>query len=152
MAVCTFSLLPDTYAVARLDARTALPAWALAGDGFMSITRAADELSIVCDEKAVPADVRVERGWHGIRLHGPFAFDEVGILASIAGPLATARIGIFAISTFDTDYVFVKAADMPAAIAALVTAGHVDASTRVTGTANDPRSGDAPAHPSPSTG
>lgn len=127
MTICTFSLLPDTYAVARLDPRAPLPAWALAGDGVMSITRTADELSIVCDDRAVPADVRVERGWRCIRLHGPFAFNEVGILASIAVPLASARIGIFAISTFDTDYVFVKDAELHAAVAALVAAGHTHA-------------------------
>lgn len=132
MTVCTFSLLGVEHAVVRLAAEAALPAWAQAAHGVTSITRTPQELSIVCAASVVPDAaahdrLRVERGWRGIVLHGPFAFDQVGILASIAAPLAQARIGIFAISTFDTDYVFVKDADLRSALAALAGAGHVHA-------------------------
>jgi hypothetical protein len=69
--------------------------------------------------------VRAERGWSLIRLHGPFAFSEVGILAAIAAPLARAGVPIFALSTFDTDYVLVPGPNEAAALRALEEAGHV---------------------------
>lgn len=88
------------------------------------MTRTDDEVSIVCLDGAAPPSVKAERDWRGIKLHGPFAFDQFGILASFAVPLAENRIGIFAISTFDTDYVFVKQGNLSNAVSLLVTAGH----------------------------
>lgn len=67
----------------------------------------------------------MDGGWRALKLHGPFAFDAVGILAALLAPLAQAGIGIFAVSTFDTDYLLVKAADLPRAMATLQAAGHV---------------------------
>jgi len=85
-----------------------------------------DELSLVCAQEQVPADVlgRCERDWCCLMLHGPIPFQSTGILLRILQPLAAAGIGIFAISTFDTDYVLVKEASREAAIAALVDDGH----------------------------
>ena len=91
----------------------------------MSITRTADEVSIVCPESVVPDGVIAERGWRVLKLRGPFAFDDVGILASFAAPLAAAGISLFAVSTFDTDYILIKSAALPAALTALRAAGHV---------------------------
>lgn len=120
-----FSILRGEWAVAQLAPDAPSPAWAMGPAPFLSITRTATELSIVAPASAVPADVRAERGWALFKLQGPFAFDQTGILASFAAPLADAGIGLFALSTFDTDYLLVKTAQAPAAIAALLAAGHV---------------------------
>ena len=122
-----FSVIPGTYAVCRLAAKAPLPAWA--GKAFTSITRTADELSIVCDERRLPPDLdgldlRIARGWALLKLHGPFPLDVVGVLASVAKPLAEAKISLFALSTFDTDYILVKRTHVNQAIAALTRAGH----------------------------
>jgi len=122
-----FSMVPGTYAVCRMPASAAVPAWA--AKAFVSITRTADELSIVCEERRVPADAdgiefQLERGWVLLKLHGPFPLDAIGVLASVAKPLAEAAISLFALSTFDTDYVLVKRTHAKQAIAALTLAGH----------------------------
>ena len=85
-----------------------------------------DEVSLVCPQGQVPADplLRCERDWCCLMLHGPIPFQSTGILVRLLQPLAAAGIGIFAISTFDTDYVLVKEASQDAAIAALVDDGH----------------------------
>ena len=121
----SFSILPGEWAIARLAAGAPVPAWAAAPAPFLSVTRTSDELSIVAPAAAVPAGVRAEGGWTVLRLQGPFAFDQTGILASFATPLAEAGIGLFALSTFDTDYVLVKTAHRSAALAALRAAGHL---------------------------
>ena len=122
-----FSVLPGTYAICRMPATAAVPPWA--GRAFTSVTRTADELSIVCEERRLPADVdgvefQLERGWVILKLHGPFPLDAIGVLASVARPLAEAAISLFAVSTFDTDYVLVKRIHAKQAIAALTLAGH----------------------------
>jgi hypothetical protein len=122
-----FSVVPGTYAICRLPAKAGLPAWA--GRAFTSIIRTVDELSIVCEERRLPADVdgiefQVERGWALLRLHGPFPLDAIGVLASVAKPLAEAAVSLFALSTFDTDYMMVKRIHAKQAIAALTLAGH----------------------------
>ena len=108
-------ILPDTFAICRLDAAAPIPAWAR-GD-FISITRTRDELSIVCAQINVPRDVKCERAWRALRGIGVLDFALTGILASLATPLADAGISIFAISTFDTDYLLVKQNDFDHAIA-----------------------------------
>ena len=120
-----FTLLTGEWAIARLAPDSPLPPWALAPAAFIAIARTAHELSIVAPATAPPPDVRAERGWSVLQLQGPFAFDQTGILASFAAPLAAADVGIFAVSTFDTDYVLVKTAQLAAALAALRAAGHL---------------------------
>ena len=88
------------------------------------MTRTEDELSIVCEDSAIPPGVRAERGWALLKLHGPFALDEVGVLSSFARPLADANVSVFAVATFDTDYLLVKTDRLEAALAALASAGH----------------------------
>ena len=100
-----------------------IPDWAIEG-GFFSVTRTGDELSVVCPEVVVPGDARSEGGWRALKLEGPFEFSEVGVLASVAAPLAEAGVGIFAVSTFDTDYVLVKEEQLSPAVAALRGRGH----------------------------
>src|SRR3954453_22248664 len=103
--------LEGTYAVSRLSPDASIPAWATAGP-FVSITRTAEELSIVCPDREIPSDVPTERPWRGIRLAGPLDFSLVGVLASLVGPLARAGIPVFAISTFNTDYLPKRATDL----------------------------------------
>ena len=117
------ALIPGTFAVARLASGEAVPAWALEG-AVTSVTRTPDELSIVCAAEAIPNEVRAERGWRAIRVAGTIDFALTGILASVLAPLAGAGISVFAVSTFDTDYVLVREAVLERALAALSGAGH----------------------------
>lgn len=117
-------LLPGSYAVARLDPSTTLPPWATSG-GFWSVTRAGSELSIVCAEAAVPSEVTAERGWRALAVAGPLDFAVTGILHDLTAPLARAELSVFAISTYDTDYLLVRAATVEDAVAAMRAAGHV---------------------------
>lgn len=110
------------FAVCRLPATEPVPAWAGSGV-FSSVTRTANELSILCPAAQVPAGVKHESGWRLLQLQGPFAFTETGILASVLAPLATAKIGILATATFDTDYVFVKNGRLEEACRVLEAAG-----------------------------
>jgi uncharacterized protein len=119
----TMLRLPERYAVARLDPEAEIPPWA-SGTTFACVTRTHHELSIVCDEAHVPAGVTAQRGFCGLRVEGPLDFSEPGILASLAGPLAKAGISIFAVSTYDTDYLFLPVEREAEANAALVRAGH----------------------------
>jgi hypothetical protein len=117
-------LLPDTLAICRLEPGETVPPWTDRSRGFLTISRTAEELSITAIESAVPAEVSCERGYRALRVRGPLPLDLVGILVSIADPLAAAGLGIFAISTYDTDYVLVKGRDVDAAVKALEQAGH----------------------------
>jgi hypothetical protein len=112
-----------TLAVCRLEPAAAVPSWATGG-AFHVVVRTPAELSVVCSSDDVPDGVRAEKGWRCFRLAGPIAFDETGVLSSVAAPLAAADIGIFAISTFDTDYVLVPGRKLEAALLALESAGH----------------------------
>lgn len=123
----TLTVLPESYAICRLAPDAAIPDWALVPGDFVSISRTRDELSIVCREAGVPADVRgaqVGRGRCCLRVEGPFDLSVVGVLAAIAQPLAKAGIAIFVVSTYDTDYVLLREADLDAATTALLAHGH----------------------------
>lgn len=113
------SLLPETLAVARLPAGAALPGWIDWSDPFVTVSRTRDELSVVCPEARVPAEAKAERGWRGFKVEGPLDFALTGILARLAAPLAEAGISIFAISTYDTDYLLVRTGDLEAATSVL---------------------------------
>jgi hypothetical protein len=117
-------VLPDTLAICRLPPDAALPSWAAAPSSFTTISRTREELSITARQREVPAGVRCERDYRVLRVRGTLPPDLVGILLSIAEPLAAAGLSIFAISTYDTDYVLVKARDLAAALEALRAAGH----------------------------
>ena len=117
-------LVPDTLAVCRLKAKSALPAWASQDGSFLTISRTAEELSITTVQRAIPADARCERDYRALRVRGPLSPDLVGILLSMAEPLANAGVSIFAISTYDTDYVLVRAKDLARSVDALRRAGH----------------------------
>ncbi len=122
MPTLTLTVMPSRLAVCRLDPKAAIPDWAFSGD-FFSITRTTDELSIVCSEADVPEGVRCERGWAGLKVEGPLDFSLTGVLASLTQPLAEAGLSIFAVSTYDTDYLLVKVRDLEKAIAVLAQEG-----------------------------
>ncbi len=113
----------DLYAVVRLDPDAEVPGWAVAGP-VSSVTRTGSELSIVCRESDVPAAASAERGWCVLEVAGPLAFTLTGVLASLAVPLAAAEITLFALSTFETDYLLVRERDLARACDALRGAGH----------------------------
>lgn len=124
-ATFTLTLLPTRYAICRLAASAALPAWVPSSGDFVSLSRTHDELSIVCDEASVPQDVLAGRGRRCLRVEGPFDLGVVGVLAALAQPLAAAGIAIFVVSTYDTDYVLLDESDLDAAVRELSAHGHV---------------------------
>ncbi|HET6928754.1 MAG TPA: ACT domain-containing protein [Candidatus Acidoferrum sp.] len=119
----TLSVTEGLYAIVKFPGDAAIPAWAN-GSGFLSVTRTLEELSVVAAEAGVPAELNASRGWRMLKVHGPFAFDEVGVVASLANPLARVGVGIFVISTYDTDYLLVQQEEIPVAVETLEHAGH----------------------------
>jgi uncharacterized protein len=117
------TLLPERFAISRLAADAPIPNWATQGS-FFSVTRTGDELSVVCELSYVPVGVQSQAGWRLFKVHGPFVLSETGVLSALAAPLAKAKISLFAVSTFDTDYLLVAAATLSAATTALEQAGH----------------------------
>ena len=118
------SVLDGEYSVHRFSPETKIPANALAGN-FLSITRTEDELSIVCDASISLNSDKSESGWVCTKVLGPLDFGLTGILAKIASVLADAEISIFAISTYDTDYVLVKKEKLAIARKTLTAAGYI---------------------------
>lgn len=131
----TLEVLAEPLSVCRLRPDAPWPDWATRAGSFCSITRTADELSVICATTLIPesraadddpsAIVAREDGWRAMKLVGPFALTEVGVLLRIAAPLAVAGISILAVGTFDTDYVLVKATSLAAALDELKSVGHV---------------------------
>lgn len=119
----TLSMVEGLYAILKLSIEAAIPTWATSG-AFFSVTRAEEELSLVVGDPVVPREINASRGWRMFKVHGPFAFNETGVLAALANPLARVCVGIFVISTFDTDYLLVQQEDIPVAVEALEHAGH----------------------------
>jgi hypothetical protein len=138
------SLLPEIFAICRLAPDHPAPGWAdspaadlssvtppaffssvassVTRTTFSSVTRTAEELSVICPSGQVPAGVMADHEWRCLRLEGPFDLLEAGILAGVIGPLADAGIGAVVVATYDTDYILVR--DLTAAVAALAAAGH----------------------------
>ncbi len=120
----TLRHLPGRYAMCRFGADEPVPSWALSGAStFTSVTRTADELSIICPEAAMPDPAQADPGWRCLRIEGPFGLDEPGVLASVVTPIADAGLSVFAVATYDTDYLLVT--DPDGAAQALRAAGHV---------------------------
>jgi hypothetical protein len=120
----TFRRLPGSFAVCRLALDAPIPSLT-ATALFTSITRTAEELSIVCSTDQAPQNAKCESPWTCFKLEGPFPFSLTGVLASFLDPLAERGIPIFAVSTFDTDYILVKEAHAATAVETLQAAGHV---------------------------
>jgi uncharacterized protein len=116
------SVLSPTFAICRLAADANVPEWALRGS-FFTVSRTADELSIVCAATLVPSGVQAELPWRALKLHGPIPFAVTGVVASLTRPLAEAKISVSVIATYDTDYLLVKSDMLHAAVKALRGAG-----------------------------
>ena len=129
------TVLHERFSVCRLDAGEDVPRWFGRG-ALASLTRTSDELSIISPSDVVPAGVRRSDGWRALKLLGPFAFSECGVLASVVTPLTAASISVLAICTFDTDYVLIQESDLSNAIGALEHAGH-QVSRAASGVPND---------------
>jgi uncharacterized protein len=125
---CVLELLPETYSVYRYPPETPLPLEQPEGEGLWAYVRTSEEVSVVSSQgeaRTISPEMRqVESGWSALKVRGPLDFSLVGILASIAAPLAEAGISIFSISTFDTDYILVKEITLEKAQAVLEEAGH----------------------------
>ena len=118
----TLRVTPWHLAVCRFPADSALPPWVLHAEAeFWSITRTPHELSVVCAEDDLPPSVteQAERGWRAFELVGPIPFSTLGVISGLTVPLAAAGIGVFVLSTYDTDYLLVKATNFARAQAIL---------------------------------
>lgn len=124
MPTLTLSILPQQYAVCRLEPNGHIPSWALLGDDFVSLTRTRDELSVICLQENVPHHAKAERGWYCAKVEGRFDFSLSGIHASLAVPLAEARISILTIATYETDHLLIQEQDLERTIQVLEAAGH----------------------------
>jgi uncharacterized protein len=102
-----FRLLAGPYAIVRFSPDAPLPDWAIKGE-FISTTRTADELSIVCPIANLPPDAHSPHRWICLKLEGPFLFSQTGVLLSFIEPLSKKDVPIFAICTYDTDYVLIQ--------------------------------------------
>jgi hypothetical protein len=118
-------LLNTRLSICRLGPSEPIPDWAWSRGEFTSVTRTADELSVVCAESAVPPGTQCETGWRIFQIEGPLESALTGILVSVAKPLADAGVAIFAVSSYDTDYVMVKEASVKKSVSALTAAGHI---------------------------
>ena len=117
-----FHLLAGLYAIVRLAPDALVPDWATKGD-FTSVTRTTDELSVVCPANSLPPELHSPHRWICLKLEGPFPFSQTGVLLSFIEPLSAKNIPIFAISTYDTDYVLIQE-EFAWAIDVLLEAGH----------------------------
>lgn len=115
-------VLPEILAVSRLEASGPIPDWAK-GEGFLSISRTRDELSVICEERFVPEGAHASKGWRAFKIVGPLDLDLVGILVSVAVPLAQSGVGILPIATYETDYVLVRDEQLAESVKALRFAG-----------------------------
>ncbi|MEU8655535.1 ACT domain-containing protein [Actinoplanes philippinensis] len=119
-------LLPGEYAVCRLPAGSTLPASLTAGPddkSVISVTWGVDELSVICPNDRVPAGAEVDTAWRCLRV-ADLTLAMTGVLASLVGPLAEARVNIVTFSTFDTDYLLVPTVRLTEAVNTLTAAGH----------------------------
>ena len=139
----TLHVLPGEFAVCRLPGNAPLPTWAHlnvtgpAAPPFVSVTRAGSELSVVLPAEHMPTDAHAERGWRCLGILGPLEFSLVGVVAGISGALAAAGLSVFVVSTYDTDYILVRAAKLHEAISALARSGYSVRSDPVTHFSHD---------------
>jgi uncharacterized protein len=116
-------LVDAEYAITRLNIGTPLPEW-LMGPGFWTVSSSREEMTLVCRAARIPPGVQSSGGWRCLRIEQHFSFEVPGVLASVLNPLTEAGVGIFANSTFSTDYVFIMGSDLDKAVAALKAHGH----------------------------
>lgn len=123
MAKMRLTVLEGSFSIHRLNPQEPIPPGLLECP-FFTVSRTPEELSIVAPEYADIQSERVESDWRCIKLIGPLHFGLVGVLADMTTALATVGISIFAVSTYDTDYVFIKNADVDEALRTLEDNGY----------------------------
>jgi hypothetical protein len=117
------SLLDEVYGICVFENNTAIPEWTAAAS-FCSITRTQKELTVVCPQNAIASDCEYDADWRCFRIDGSFDFNQIGIISSLAAPLARAGISIFVVSSYDTDYILVKGENVEQAVTVLSNNGH----------------------------
>ena len=123
MSSLTLKLIDGKLSIHRFPAASQVPAQVYESN-FYTISKTDDELSIVCSNSVKFDCDTSSTDWQGFKVIGPLDFSLTGIMAELSTVLAQANISIFAISTYDTDYILVKADKMPAASEALQSAGY----------------------------
>jgi uncharacterized protein len=103
----TLSVLPEKLGICHFGKGSPIPEWVVHNNDFFSVTKTHDELSVVCLDEKIPANVAAERGWRALKVKGPLGFVMTGIVSSLSGPLAKEGVSILYISTFETDYILV---------------------------------------------
>jgi hypothetical protein len=112
------TLLPDSLAICHLSKDTPIPRWALAGE-FYAVCRSEEELSIVCPDGHPSAEIEADSGWRALKVQAPLPLTEIGVIAALTAPLAEAGVSVFVISTFATDYLLIKEAELSKAVRVL---------------------------------
>ncbi|PWQ99258.1 ACT domain-containing protein [Leucothrix arctica] len=121
------SVLPDYFAVCQLTADADIPQWGMPRKAsFFAVTQTLEELSLICPQQCIPEGahetILIDRDWRCLKLEGPFALDEPGVMVSIVKPLSDAGISVFAEATYNTDYLIVN--KLGKAIEVLEALGH----------------------------
>jgi len=117
------SVLKDDYVVCRLNAFDGVPIGML-DHPLSSITRTAEELSIICPASYAPENSDCEENWKCFKIHGPLPINEVGIISTLTSQLASADISVFVLSTYETDYILIKKMNLEKAVKLLSVNGH----------------------------
>ncbi|MGB9929526.1 MAG: ACT domain-containing protein [Methanosarcina sp.] len=118
------NILKDSFGICKLEEKSEIPLWVY-NSNFFSITRTSEELSIICQENKIPASVPAEKNWRCLQVEGSLNFGLIGVIAEISRILANQKIGIFVLSTYNTDYIFVKEDELENAVKALLEADYV---------------------------
>jgi len=119
------TLLPDKLGICRLESGVSLQKLPRDDGVFFSVTKTAEETSLVCSEELIPADIPSEKNFRIFKVEGPLEFGLTGILAMLLEPLAKAGIPVFTLSTYDTDYIMIKEEKLEKAVKALNTVSQV---------------------------
>ena len=122
MTSLRFNLHPQLYALTRLPADSPLPDWPRGA--FVSVSRTPREITIACEQTAVPAGIESRGGFQCLEIKGEYPLDAVGVVAAATTPLAQAGISVFAFSVWSTDYLLIPREDLTTAVTALRGAGH----------------------------
>lgn len=123
--ILDFTILKGDYSIYRLEKDSAIPDWIYDSE-FYSVTRTKDELSIVCKHVDLITDDKIknDKHWRILKINGPLDLSLIGIIANVSCLLKENKISIFTISTYDTDYVFVKNRHLDKALTVLKNNGH----------------------------
>lgn len=117
--------LTGKFAVAKLPPKNKLPDWVDFSESFCSVTHTEDEISIVLPQAQVPGNLKCEKDMICFKIIGPLDFSLNGILAALISPLAKAKIPIFTIATYETDYILIHERYVDSARKVLMDERHV---------------------------